>query len=268
MTRSWTASLPMYDLPEIRAANEAFWTALATRLEEMGLEGVPAALTRQAPLETLWHPENTLLSQCCGFPVTHGFRDRVRPIATLHYAAEGCDGIQYSSAIITNRRLGITTLADLKGRRVAINDMESQSGRNCLRAKLAGAGLPSPFFAETKLSGGHRASLAAVARGDSDAAAIDGVTLALIAREAPGELADIQILDWSDPAPGLPLVTGMASSAETIALLRRAIADVVDDPAQADICRPLLIRGVTTTGPADYEAILEMERSAGDFRLS
>ena len=40
-----TASLPMYNLPEMRAANARFWEALRGPLVEAGLRDVPESLT-------------------------------------------------------------------------------------------------------------------------------------------------------------------------------------------------------------------------------
>ena len=37
-----TASLPMYDLPELRAHTDRFWQMLGARLRETGRAGVPA----------------------------------------------------------------------------------------------------------------------------------------------------------------------------------------------------------------------------------
>ncbi len=41
-----TASLPMYDLPEIRAATAAFWASLAGNLRRHGLADVPSPVIK------------------------------------------------------------------------------------------------------------------------------------------------------------------------------------------------------------------------------
>ncbi len=43
------AALPMYDLPELEAANDALWAAIAERLVAQGLEDTPDRLTRGGP---------------------------------------------------------------------------------------------------------------------------------------------------------------------------------------------------------------------------
>jgi hypothetical protein len=76
----WRVSLPMYNLPEMQAANAAFWEAIRRELERQGIESVLASLDfARAPV-----PErierHTLLSQVCGYPqrAQHNFRDRGR----------------------------------------------------------------------------------------------------------------------------------------------------------------------------------------------
>ncbi len=39
-----TASLPMYDFPEVRGALGVVWSHVALRLEQVGAEEIPAAL--------------------------------------------------------------------------------------------------------------------------------------------------------------------------------------------------------------------------------
>ena len=48
------AALTMYDLPEIRAATDAWWAAVAKHLSSAGVEDVPAALSRDRLAHDLW----------------------------------------------------------------------------------------------------------------------------------------------------------------------------------------------------------------------
>ena len=121
------ASLPMYDLPELRPAAEAVWRSMARSLRGAGLEGVPGRLT-WAPPRDLWRDRNLLFSQTCGHPLVHGFAGRLRPVATPNYGAEGCDGPRYRSAIVVRRRAGYETLADCRNRVCAVNGWDSLSG--------------------------------------------------------------------------------------------------------------------------------------------
>jgi hypothetical protein len=60
------ASLPMYDLPELRPALDAFWTGIARHLRRQGVPEAPGALTQDHPGDALWSAPDLLFSQCCG----------------------------------------------------------------------------------------------------------------------------------------------------------------------------------------------------------
>jgi hypothetical protein len=95
-----TASLPMYDLPEVRAATAAFWASLAGNLRRHGLADVPDKLVHDRPVSELWSDPDLLISQCCGYDVMHRYRSRLLPVATPEFAAPGCQGGTYSSMVV------------------------------------------------------------------------------------------------------------------------------------------------------------------------
>jgi hypothetical protein len=68
------ASLPMYDLPEIRTATDQWWKRLADALRQEGIDGVPDALWRGDDYRMPWTHPDLLLSQTCGYPLTHELR--------------------------------------------------------------------------------------------------------------------------------------------------------------------------------------------------
>jgi hypothetical protein len=60
------ASLPMYDLPELREATDELWRALAARLQNRGIDA-PVTLERdETNLDAVWSDPRLLLSQTCG----------------------------------------------------------------------------------------------------------------------------------------------------------------------------------------------------------
>ncbi len=62
------ASMPWYDLPEIRDATDAFWAALVAKLAERGIEDVPKQLDRDVPYGVDWNSK-CLFTQTCGYPI-------------------------------------------------------------------------------------------------------------------------------------------------------------------------------------------------------
>lgn len=170
------ASLGMYDLPELRSANDLLWATLAEHLAAEGVEA-PAALTRGRPLAGVWRDPALLLAQTCGYPLMAELRGSVQLVATPRYLAEGCQGPFYRSAIVVAAGASAQTLEDLRGSRCAVNELNSNSGMNLLRAEISAIAGGREFFGHIRLTGAHAASLEVVARGEADVAAIDCVTL-------------------------------------------------------------------------------------------
>jgi len=256
------AALPMYDLPVLRAANDALWRAIAARLADAGIDDVPRSLTRGVPLDALWRDRRLLLAQSCGYSLMTSLQGGVKVVATPRYRAPGCDGPLYRSAIIVAATDPAASLADLRGRRCAANEPGSNSGVNLLRAAIAPLAGGEKFFREVLWSGSHWASLATIANEEADVAAIDCVTFEHLRKTAPALAAAVRVLAWSEASPGLPLITAATTDDRTLKILRMALADLVTDMALAPALETLLIDGFDILPGDAYRRILDMERRA------
>ncbi len=245
------AALPMYDFEELRWATDALWAAIASRVP-----GAPARLERG---RDVWLDPALLLAQTCGYPLVTRLAGKVRLVATPRYRVEGCEGAFYRSAVVVRADDPAVRLADLRGRRCAVNSLDSNSGMNVLRAEIAPLAEGGRFFADVVVTGGHVASVAAVARGDADVAAIDCVTWAHLQRLRPGETAGLRVLGWTEATPGLPLVTAVGTDAGTQAALVRALEDVAGDPGLAEVRAALLLEGFEAVALEAYGVVKEME---------
>jgi len=261
------ASLDMYDLPEIRDATDAWWAALARAFEAEGVAGVPRTRTRFAEEGEAWRHPDLFFTQICGYPLRRFHRDSLTVIGTPCYAADGCNGPRYSSVVIVQRGAGIGTLDALRGQRLAYNSAQSQSGMSALRALLAEHGAGPGFFGDAIRSGGHRMSVALVAAGEADTAAIDCVTWALLRKYAPAECAEVEVLARTPDAPGLPYAVPAATDSETRAALRRGLSRAIADPAAADARAALLIGDIALLSDHDYAEIDDIETRAAERGL-
>jgi len=198
------AALPMYDWPEARGANDAFWARVATALRAAGI-AAPEGLSRGPDPESHWTADDLLLGQTCGLPYVAGMCGAAVLVGRPVYAVEGAGAGMYRSALIC-RADDIGELADFRGRRAAVNQYGSQSGCNALADAVAGHGAP-PFFGEVMLSGAHRASAVMVADGKADLAAVDAVAWAMLARFEPARHAALRVLEWTSATPALPFIT-------------------------------------------------------------
>jgi ABC-type phosphate/phosphonate transport system substrate-binding protein len=262
---SWrmrAASLPMYDLPEVRAAQNALWAGLARHLAREGVVDVPAALACEEPGAALWSAPDLLLSQCCGYDLVNVQAGALRPLATPCYDAPGCAGPSYRSIVVVAEDCPAGGLEDLRGGVCAINGWGSHSGMSALRAMVAPLAQGSRFFAEIRVSGAHSASLAMVARGEADVAAIDCVVHALLARHRPAALRGTRPLAQTANAPAPPFVTHARAGADLVARLRAALLATFDDPALAAAREDLLLADMKVLPLAAYVRIKAFERYA------
>ncbi len=248
----------MYDLPELRERTDAWWQGLRRHLKAAGFDA-PEAVSREGTQYDHWRRETLLLSQTCGYPLTHEFAGRLTLLATPVYTAEGCRGSDYVSHVVVRADAGIRTLADLRGKVAAYNGRDSMSGYLALRAVFAPLATGGTFFGRTVESGAHLASMALVQAGDADVAAIDAVTLALARRYRPAAFEGLKVIAASPAVPGLPYVTGTARSPAEVVRLKRALAEAVADPALASVREALLIGGLDFTTLDDYRRILDLE---------
>jgi ABC-type phosphate/phosphonate transport system substrate-binding protein len=256
------ASLPMYDMPEAAEATEALWRGLARHFTEAGIEDVPAAILRRPRLPEHWLAPDLLFSQTCGYPFRNAIKGRVRILATPCYDAAGAEGPNYRSIVLVRANAREQSLAELKGATVAFNSTDSQSGYNALRFLVAPLATGGRFFGKTVETGGHGLSLAAVAAGEADVAAVDCVSYALFQRYRRLQLAKVRVLCSTPSAPGLPYVTAGDGDPARLSKLRDGLRAAMADPALAAAREALLLRDVMLLPDSAYERMDEMEAAA------
>lgn len=264
------ASLPMYDLPELAAATSAWWTGVAGHMQREGIADVPDVCATPDDLERHWCSPNLLFSQTCGYPLTHRLNGKVRLLGLPVYACKGCDRDgSYSSMIIVPASSNLYSLADCRSSRAVYNTDDSMSGLLALRAAAAHQDARTdPFFRSLSRSGGHRRSLHSVAGGEADVASIDAVTFALLSRIEPELVSRVRVLGQSPRVPGLPYITSLAATAETVQRLRTALRQAMADPGLSDVRAELLLSGITFPDPAHYNVILDLEAAASRLTLA
>ena len=260
MSAARSAALPMY-LSNPQAV-QALWKLLANRLGQTGLADLPHNLDWPQDYLAHWSDPQLLLSQTCGYPLTHALAGTVQLLGAFTYNAPGCEGVVCRSLLVARDEHAKRRLADFRGLRVAFNSDDSQSGYNALRAAIAPLALGGKFFASAMATGGHAASLAAVQQGRADLAAIDCVTFAGLARDTPQAVAGVSVVGHSQPYPGLPLVTGLGTGPGEVLALQGALAALVRDPAAADALAPLGITGFEPLPLARYQTCIDMRLQA------
>jgi ABC-type phosphate/phosphonate transport system substrate-binding protein len=255
------ASLPWYDFPEMRAANDALWLAIAGELRALEVRDVPSGLDRQAAY-TLDHGAACFFTQTCGYPLLTTARDRFTVLGAPGYRVPGCTSSHYRSLIVVREDARVTTLEDLRGTRFAVNEADSNTGMNLPRRLFAPLARKGRFFARTILTGSHASSAALVDAGGADAAAVDCITFAFLQRYRPAAVRGLRVLAGTDSSPTPPFVTSRHAGEPLVAALRHALNSVVCKPEYASARDALFLTGIDFCGEDAYAVVLDYERDA------
>jgi ABC-type phosphate/phosphonate transport system substrate-binding protein len=257
------ASIAMYrDPPVVAAATQALWALVRERLSALGMADVPEALDETIAHDAAWLDTRLLLAQTCSYPYAAQLRGSVRVVANPVYNHPGCAGAYSNSMILVRRSSPVIEVGELRGQAAVINDWHSNSGMNLLRYTIAPHAAGGRFFGQVSVSGSHIASIAQVAAGNADVAAIDCVTYGNLARFDPERLSDVRVLAETVRTPSLPFIARASSSDEELAVLREALFSVTTDPGAKDICTTLGLRGFEILPENCFDAVMELEDAA------
>ena len=232
------ATLPMYDRPETRAANDRFYTLFRESLSKS-----PPELSRD---ETHWLNPDLLLSQTCSLPYRAILHNDVRLVATPVHDLP-CPAGYYYSVLIARADDDRRDLADYHQSTLAINSPVSQSGWGAMDQVARQKDVSFERVIET---GSHQKSAEAVAEGDADIAAIDAVCWTMITRWdafAP----NLRVIDETPPSPALPYITAVQNNP---APLQDALLTAVRGLSEEDR-QTLCLIDITYIQPSEYLAM-------------
>ncbi len=140
----------------------------------------PAQLSTDAEGAEFWTAKDMVFSQTCGMPYRTTLHGKVKIVGTPDYGIENCPSGYYRSVLIKHKDDPRSSLYDFSGTRVAVNGFNSQSSFAALANAINNT---KTRFSHCIVTGAHANSVAAVANGKADIAAIDIVTWRLLARE-------------------------------------------------------------------------------------
>ncbi|MBA8900908.1 PhnD/SsuA/transferrin family substrate-binding protein [Phyllobacterium sp. P30BS-XVII] len=179
----------------------------------------PASLAPdELDMPTLWRHPALLFAQTCWGPMELGLAAHVHVAGQDDYSGvAGGDDTLYSSALVMRRGEGVAVpapqgpepvlpIAHMRGKRLAFNSHDSMSGYLGIQRDLAAMGEGFGLFSRLIETGGHRASVEAVASGRADIAAIDIKSWALAQRYDEAASALI-VVGWTGKRKGLPFIS-------------------------------------------------------------
>ncbi|WP_136620533.1 MULTISPECIES: phosphate/phosphite/phosphonate ABC transporter substrate-binding protein [Mesorhizobium] len=189
----------------------------------------------------LWVHPALLFAQTCWGPMELGLSKHVQVVGQPSYDAyEGGQGEFYSSALVMRTGEGpvVRSPADgspllpldlIRGKRFTFNSLDSMSGFLGLTRDLDAMGESLDMFASRSESGGHRASIVAIAEGRADVAAIDCESWALAQRFEPAA-KKVAVVGWTGRRKGLPYITAATTPERTVRAMREALAGLAEQP--------------------------------------
>jgi phosphonate transport system substrate-binding protein len=196
----------------------------------------------------------------CGLPYVRLADQHPRMVAAV--AAPVLGGRRYAgrpvyfSDVIVRRDDPATSLDDLIGRPFAYNEAASYSGWLVVWHHMQPrGGLSAISLSPTFRTGSHQASIASVAHGEADWAAIDSQVLAILVRQYPRLAVRLRVVESLGPSPVPPFVVRTAVPQ----LVRRQIVEALRNAATVGSARRVLtaagITGFVAASDADYDPI-------------
>jgi len=256
----------MYDWPEVRGSTDALWHVLRESLSDHGFARLPDELARGSDPHADWVRPDLILSQTCGLPFVRELQGRVKLLGTPSYDIDCGSGAYYS--VLIAREDVPDDPDESQEYAFAYNDVRSQSGYAAFLRKLIADASPLPE--RYVATGSHRASIAAVAEGRADIAAIDAVTWGLACRH-DADAERVKVIGKTSAMPGLPFITSfnLSDQAET---MRLSISEAMEALPAADR-EALLLTGFVARQETDYQPIAEnwqaiVERGWQDLPVS
>jgi ABC-type phosphate/phosphonate transport system substrate-binding protein len=262
---TWPASLPMYCLPEMDAANSAVLAALQRRLRAKGIEAAGTSFDSNHGAVSDSIGPRILFTQICGYPLFKHYRDQYRLLATPHYAMLGCVGSGHRAFFIVRADDPAERLEDLRGRIFGCNSLLSNSGMNLSRLSLARIAGGRPFFSSIVMTGAHIVSLERLDEGSIDICSIDNVTWGFFKKFRSIAAERYRILAETVASPSPPFVTSVNTTEADAVAVAETLYDIMNDPQISHIRDVLEFTGLSVPDVVAYERLAEYEREAAEL---
>lgn len=166
----------------------------------------------------------------------------------------------YYSLVLSQKNRGFKSLEDLKGKRFAFTDPQSNTGCMAPKYILAEMGqTPKSFFRETFFTHSHDNSIKAVAEGLADGAAVDSLIWEYLDAKDPKYTSQTQVIARS-PAYGIPpLIVHPAMDPGLKTRLQAVLLGLHEDPAGRALLREIQIDRFERGNDSDYESVRQMQ---------
>jgi ABC-type phosphate/phosphonate transport system substrate-binding protein len=237
------ASLQMYDWPQLHDAYDTYWALIRDGLKDQ-LPDVPEELTRFSEESEAWLMPDLLLSQTCSMPYRQELHDKVTLVGTPDYGLTDCPPGFFRSAIVVRADDPRTHIDEFRNAMFAFNGKCSQSGYVAAYFHLRDFDF---WFKNTTKSYGHRRSAQMLVSEKADIASLDAVSWHYL-QTYDAFASELRVLDWTEPTPALPYITGASVDRTHVFDAVAAAIDKLPDATRDQLC----LRGLVYIPPDDY----------------
>lgn len=167
----------------------------------------------------------------------------------------------YFSYIIVNKTSNFNSLKDLKGKKFAFTDPQSNTGKMVPAYELALMQYtPETFFSDYIYTGSHDKSVEAVAEGLVDGAAVDNLIWEYLNRKTPRYTSKTKVISKLGPFCMPPFVTYPGCDTVIKERLKEALINMDKDTAGKRILGELFIDRFVPVDDDCYKSIREMNK--------
>lgn len=145
----------------------------------------------------------------------------------------------YKSMIIVKKDSAIKSVADLKGKKIAYQNVTSSAGFVWPAATLMDAGLDPLKDVQAITVKGHDQGVLAVLNGDVDAAAIFQDARNTVVKDYPKVFEDTQVLAFTDKIPNDTISVRSDMNKEWIEKIQQAFIDIAADTEGHEIIKDI-----------------------------
>ena len=215
----------------------------------------------------------------CGLPYVHSVAENkyellAIPVMSMKKGtwpdAPGYEDVpgKYFSYTIVHKDSPLKSWADLKGKKYAFNDMNSNSGYNMPRYKLVQLGAKSwnEYFSKVIVSGSHEESIRLVSNKVVDASSVDSLVLDYDRHIGDESAKNVKIIEVLHPggAGTPPMVISKKADPSIKDKLTDALVNMNKDPEGLKVLEKALMLRFDPPNDSNYDDIRKMEKEAID----
>lgn len=160
----------------------------------------------------------------------------------------------YQAVVVGNKKSGINSIADIKGKNMAYGDPASTSSHLIPKSMLKGAGLAHKADYQEHFLGAHDAVAVAVQSGRADAGGLSRPIFESLVSKGIIDPEKVNVLEYSTPFPQYPWALRSDLAPELKAQIKSAFYDLKSD----EVLKPFKATGFAVMTDKDYDVVRDL----------